>query len=223
MKRSSLRYLAQSRPPKLHHSSGRGMPGGQATAATREETERGHTVAQRAGAALRWPFTSRLASPIWLAVRLYLGWFWLQVGIAKLQGDWFTADPIGAIFRNIVAGHAAVPFEPYRGVVQVLLDLGIAPLLTMSFPFLEIAVGLAFLSGVLVVPAAAGAIMLNVNMILSGIAHISFDGKFIAMQLLLILAWRVSSYIGIQALLVRGLQAARSALSAGRPLAAAAR
>ena len=155
-------------------------------------------------AALRWPFVHRYASPIWLAVRVYLGWTWLQVGLGQVNSGWLTSDPIGLMFTQIVEGKIAVPLLFYRDVASMLLAGGISPLISHSMPIAQIAVALAFFSGVLVVPAAIGAILLNLNIILSGIGLIALDGQFIMLQLLLILAWRSASRLGVERLLVRG-------------------
>lgn len=153
--------------------------------------------------AFRWPFTHRYASPIWLAVRLYLGWTWLQVGLGQVGSGWLTSDPIGLMFTQIVDGKIAVPLPFYRDVASILLEGGVSPIISHSMPIVQIAIALAFFSGVLVVPAAVGAILLNLNIILSGIGLIALDGQFILLQLLLILAWPIASGIGVERLLVR--------------------
>jgi thiosulfate dehydrogenase [quinone] large subunit len=154
-------------------------------------------------AALRWPFAHRYASPIWLAVRLYLGWTWLQVGLGQVSSGWLNNDPIGLMFRQIVDGKIAVPLPFYRDVAQMLLEGGLSPIISHSMPIAQIAVALAFFSGVLLVPAAIGAILLNLNIILSGVGLVELDGQFIILQILLVLAWRTSSWIGLQSMLVR--------------------
>ena len=83
-------------------------------------------------------------------------------------------------------------------------------------PFLELAVALAFFSGVLVVPAAVGAILLNLNILLSGIGVLNLDGRFVVTEVLFILAWRVVGVIGVQSLLARGLRAVRHTLRPAR-------
>ena len=45
--------------------------------------------------------------------------------------------------------------------------------------------------------ARVAATLLNVNLVLSGVASLRFDGRIIAMQLLLLLAWRVAGYLGL--------------------------
>ena len=164
------------------------------------------TVAAQLRSIICWPFTSRLASPIWLAVRLYLAYTWFTMGLDKLSSGFLTGDPIGDILRLTGSGVLPVPVEGFRPVAQMLVDLGVTPLLSHSMPFLEMAIALAFISGILIVPAALGAIFLNANFLLSGIAIVALDGRFIVLQLLLILAWRVAGYIGFEAGLVRALK-----------------
>ncbi len=167
-------------------------------------------VAQPAGLlarsihALRWPFTHRYAAPIWLALRLYLGWIWLQFGIDKLQAGWLTKDAIGPLLKLGAEGVLPLPLPIYGRVAALLLDLGVTPLISFAMPLLELAVALAFLSGVLVAPAAIGATLLNINIILSGIGQLAFDGRMIALQLLLLMAWPVAERIGLRPALAQG-------------------
>ena len=155
-------------------------------------------ILARTIAALRWPFTHRYAAPIWLALRLYLGWTWLQFGIDKLQAGWLTKDAIGPMLKLGAEGTLPLPLPIYGQLAAFLLDLGVTPLISFAVPLLELAVGLAFLSGVLIVPAAIGAIVLNLNIILSGIGQFAFDGRIITLQLLLIMAWPVAERIGLR-------------------------
>ena len=170
----------------------------------------GQPVAQPAGLlarsihALRWPFTHRYAALLWLALRLYLGWIWLQFGIDKLQAGWLTKDAIGPLLKLGAEGTLPLPIPIYGRVAALLLDLGVTPLISFAMPLLELAVALAFLSGVLVAPAAIGATLLNINIILSGIGQLAFDGRMIALQLLLLMAWPVAERIGLRPALAQG-------------------
>src|SRR6266545_811760 len=159
------------------------------------------TLWARTRAVLRWPFTNRFASLLWLALRLCLGWVWLQFSLDKFQSGWLTSDPIGAIMQQIAKGTLPVPLAFYRDVARTLLGLGVT---------------LAFLSGVLVVPAAIGSILLNVNILLSGIGVLKLDGRFVVTEVLFILAWRVVGMIGVQQLLGRRLRAVRHTLRPAR-------
>src|SRR6266508_549436 len=159
------------------------------------------TLWARTRAVLRWPFTNRFASVLWLALRLCLGWIWLQFSLDKFQSGWLSSDPIGAIMQQIAKGTLPVPLAFYRDVVRTLLGLGVTPLISHVMPFLELAVALAFFSGVLVVLAAFG------NILLSGIGVLKLDGRFVVTEILFILAWRIVGMIGVQQLLGRGLRA----------------
>ena len=181
------------------------------------------SILRRAFAVIRWPFTHPSAAPLWLALRLYVGWLWLEMGLSKLQGGWLTSDPIGDLLKLVADGTLPVPFAFYRGVADTLINAGMTPLLSHALPFLELAVALAFISGVLTPVAAVGAILMNSNIILSGIGGIAFDGPFIVAELLFILAFRVVDGIGFERLALRLLKAAIARVRPAQPEAASAR
>ena len=166
----------------------------------------------RIAAILRWPFASRLAAPIWLGLRIYLGSAWLQFGLTKIRAGWLTGNPMEEILSLVANGLTPAPLPFYRGVAELLLALDADRIMTVAIPLLEIAFAAAFFAGVLLVPAAIGACLLNVNLVLSGVATLDFDGRFIALQLLLLLAWRVAGYLGIGVSLAELLRSYRSLL-----------
>jgi uncharacterized membrane protein YphA (DoxX/SURF4 family) len=174
-------------------------------------------------AAIRWPFVNKFASPIWLALRLYIAWIWFQMAISKFNAGWLTSDPVGQMFKAIADGHLPVPLPFYRGVAQTLLDLGVSPMLSHSMPFLEMAVALSLASGVLIPAAAVGAILLNINIILSGMGSPAFDGPIIASQVLFLLSYRVVGAIGFERIALRILKGALSAVRPARRKAEAIR
>ena len=171
-------------------------------------TTNGNTIWKQAVALIRWPFNNRLSSPIWLALRLYIAWIWYQMSISKFQAGWLTSDPVGQMFKAIEKGTIAVPLPFYRGVAGALLDAGISPIISHSMPFLEMAVALSLATGVLVPVAAVGAILLNINIMLSGIGTPAFDGPIIAAQVLFVMSYRVVGGIGFERLARRILNAA---------------
>jgi uncharacterized membrane protein YphA (DoxX/SURF4 family) len=171
-------------------------------------TTNGNAIGKQAIALIRWPFTNRLSSPIWLALRLYIAWIWFQMSMGKFQAGWLTSDPVGQMFKLIEKGTIAVPLPFYRGVAGALLDAGISPMISHSMPFLEMAVALSLATGVLVPAAAVGAILLNINIVLSGIGTPAFDGPIIAAELLFVMSYRVVGGIGFERLARRILSAA---------------
>jgi uncharacterized membrane protein YphA (DoxX/SURF4 family) len=156
-----------------------------------------NTLRSRIAHAARWLFASRLASPLWLGVRIYLGSVWLQFGLAKIRGGWLTGNPLHGLLDAVARGHTPAPFPAYRHLAQALVDTGADRILSFAIPLTELVVAAAFFSGLLLVPAAVGAVLLNLNLILSGIASWEFDGRIIILQLLLLVAWRVAGYLGL--------------------------
>jgi thiosulfate dehydrogenase [quinone] large subunit len=181
------------------------------------------SILSRAFGALRWPFTSRYAAPLWLALRLYIGWIFLQMGLDKIEAGWLRSDPSGDLLKLVANGTIPIPFAFYRGVADLLVGASVTPLLSYTMPLMEIAVALAFCSGVLVPAAAAGAILLNINFILSGIGQIALDGPIIVANILLILSYRVVGVIGFEKLALRPLKAAIAKLRPGQKAAPARR
>ncbi|HEU0012869.1 MAG TPA: hypothetical protein VFQ45_04260 [Longimicrobium sp.] len=147
--------------------------------------------------AARWPFSNPCASPIWLGLRVYLGLVWLQFGLGKVRGGWLTGNPMKGMLRAIADGHLRTRVPGYRRFAELLLELELDRAISVGLPLFELAVALAFFSGVLVVPAAILATLMNVNLIVSGIASWHFDGRIIALQVLLLLAWRIAGYLGL--------------------------
>lgn len=170
---------------------------------------------------LAWPFRSRLSSPFWLSVRLYLAFVWLHFGVGKVRTGWLTKNPMASLLEAVAAGHTGAPFDLYRPVARLLLDLGADAVLSVLIPLTEVALGIAFAAGVLLVPAAIAATLLNLNLILAGIASVYFDGRIILLQLLLLVAWPVAGYLGMgtlaAALRRRTRERPSRAQAAGRP------
>lgn len=150
---------------------------------------------------IAWPFRSTLTSPLWLGLRIYLASVWLQFGVGKIRGGWLDGDALGALLQAVADGQTPAPFPFYEPVAAVLLAVGADVALSILIPLAEVAIATAFLTGVLLVPAAIGAILINANLILAGIASVNFDGRIIALQVLLLLAWRVAGFLGLGTLL----------------------
>jgi thiosulfate dehydrogenase (quinone) large subunit len=155
----------------------------------------------------RWLFRSRQASILWLIVRLWLGWQWFSAGWGKLTGagynNWFTHDTglVGFIAgANYSYDHSAQAFgHPevnYGWYLRILNAIGVhAQLFSRVVTVSELAVGIGLLLGCLTGLAAVGGVALNVLYITGGSA--GPNGIFILCGLLLILAWRVAGYIGV--------------------------
>jgi thiosulfate dehydrogenase (quinone) large subunit len=181
------------------------------------------SVLGRTLAVIRWPFTNRNAAPIWLLLRLYVAWVFLTMGIAKIEGGFLTGDPIGEMLKLVANGAIPVPFEFYRGVSGMLVGAGLTPLISHSMPFLELAIALSLATGVLTPLAAFGALLLNINFVLSGIGQLNFDAPYMVAEILMILGYSVVGVIGFEKLALRILKAAIAKVRPARQAAATAR
>src|SRR5579883_307495 len=168
-------------------------------------------------------FTHPYASVVWFVVRLYIGWQWLDSGRHKL----FGAASVGWVRDGVVGGkpvhagdrllgfwrHAIAPPAPgsmpqvgfawYRDFLRFLIDhhtqTWFAPLIAVS----EFAVGVLLLLGAFTAVAAATGALLNFNYMLAGSA--SINPVLFLGALLLIAAWRVAGYIGLDRWLLPAL------------------
>lgn len=155
----------------------------------------------------RFLFRSERSALIWLVVRLWVGWQWLSAGWEKVTGsgtsNWLThsnqlrgfiggADYAWA-HQALTQGH---PQVPYKWVLDVFNGMsGNALIFSRVDSIAELAIGAGLIAGCLTGIAAAGGIALNFMYIAGGSAGV--NGIMMALGILLILAWRVAGYYGI--------------------------
>src|SRR3984957_9983217 len=151
-----------------------------------------------------WLYRSHVASVLWLAVRLWLGYEWFNAGYQKIWGSEKAA------FWN--GGGAAVKGFATAGVVGSATGKGgasygwwaaflhnfvvpnaswIAKLITLS----ELAIGVLLILGLVTGAAATAGIVLNLVYMFTGSAGV--NPAFAIVSLLLILAWRNAGYFGL--------------------------
>jgi len=141
--------------------------------------------------------TGPAASPAWLVLRIYLGSIWLRFGWSKVQGGWLLRNQVEGLLQAVADGATPVWTPLVRPVAEVVLSLGLDGAVSVGMPIFELAVGLAFIAGIGLVPAALGASLLNLNLILMGVAGWRFDGRIIVLQLLLLAGWRSAGLLGV--------------------------
>ena len=151
-----------------------------------------------------WLFRSRAASVIWLAVRLVLGYWWLNAGYQKIWGSekaafWFgggagvkgfaTAGVLGSATGKSGASYgwwAAFLHNfviPNASWIAKLIALG------------ELAVGIALVLGLFTGLAALAGLTLNMTYMFTGSAGV--NPAYMILEVPLILAWRNAGYLGL--------------------------
>ena len=156
----------------------------------------------------RFLFSNTKAGLLWLPVRLFVGFAWLEGGLHKLFPEgkaigagWLDGGAsLASYWERAVAipeppGRAAITFEWYRDFLNVLLANDAQQWFAWLIVFGEIAVGLGLIFGVLTGFAAFFGAFMNMSFLLAGSA--STNPVLFTLAIGLMLAWRVAGYYGV--------------------------
>ncbi len=154
----------------------------------------------------RFLFDNSRAGLVWLPIRLFLGFNWLEAGLHKATGTgWLDG---GAALKGYWTAAVAIPdkgsgpitYDWYREFISFLLNGGhytwFAPLVTFG----EILVGIGLILGALTGFAAFFGAFMNMSYLLAGTA--STNPVMFALAIGLILAWKVAGYYGVDRVLL---------------------
>ena len=141
------------------------------------------------------------ASVIWVIIRVWLGWQWVDAATSKIGNPAWTET--GAALRgywtNAVAipetGRPAITFDWYRSFIQSMLDAEAYVWFAKVVAYGELLVGIALIVGAFVGISAFFAGFMNWNFMMAGTA--STNPLLFVAAVLLILAWKVAGYIGL--------------------------
>jgi thiosulfate dehydrogenase [quinone] large subunit len=158
----------------------------------------------------RFLFSDTRMAPVWLLVRIYVGWAWLEAGWHKVEtvgpGN-YIVDGSGILaFWTRIGAIPAAPAKPaitydwYRGFIQFLIDNHTEVVMGKVIAFGETAVGVGLILGAFVGIAAVGGAFMNLNFMLAGSA--STNPVMLLLGFLLVLAWKTAGYIGLDRFLL---------------------
>lgn len=146
-------------------------------------------------------FSDTRASIIWLVLRIWVGYKWLSSGLPKLSNPaWVeTGEALKSFWMGAVAipesGRPAIAFDWYRSFIQFLLDTESYTWFAKLVAYGEVLIGIALILGLFTGIAAFFGGFMNWNFIMAGSA--SSNGMLFLGSVLLILAWKVAGYIGL--------------------------
>jgi thiosulfate dehydrogenase [quinone] large subunit len=149
----------------------------------------------------------RWAGLLWLPVRVWLGYQWIQASMHKLSDPkWMqTGEALRGFWLNAVkipqTGQPPIAFDWYRSFLQMMLNAQaytwFAKLVTVG----EVLVGVALILGAFTGIAAFFGGLMNWNFMMAGSA--STNPLLFVAAVGLILAWKVSGTIGVDFFLLR--------------------
>jgi len=155
-------------------------------------------------------FSDTRLALVWLAVRLYVGYDWIEAGFHKVQDPgWVdTGLSLKAFWINVAKipvppAKPSITFDWYRSFLQFLLDSNTYTWFGKVIAFGETAIGIALILGAFVGVAAAAGAFMNMNFMLAGSA--STNPVLLILAIGLILAWKTAGFIGLDNVLLRML------------------
>lgn len=145
-------------------------------------------------------FTDYRAGWLWLILRLWLGYKWIDAALHKVGNPaWVqTGDALKGFWSGIVvipeAGRPPIAFDWYRSFIQLLLETQSYTWFAKLVAYGELLVGIALVIGAFTGIAAFFGAVMNWNYMMAGTA--STNPMLFVVALGLIMAWKVSGYIG---------------------------
>lgn len=138
---------------------------------------------------------------LWAILRVYLGYQWLTAGWGKLSNPaWMQGGTaLKGFWTNAVripeTGKPPITYDWYRSFLQSLLDAEAYTWFGPLIVYAEVLVGIALIVGLLTGFAAFGGGLMNFSFMLAGTA--SSNPVLFLIAVLLILAWKVAGYWGL--------------------------
>ncbi|GIW07636.1 MAG: hypothetical protein KatS3mg060_2441 [Dehalococcoidia bacterium] len=176
---------------------------------------------------IRELFNNTRLAWIWIPVRLFLAYQWINSGWGKFTNPaWMeTGTALQAYWTNALRmdPRPVITYDWYRAFIQTLVDLQAWTWFSKVIIFGELAVGLGLLLGAFTGIAALGGMALNLNFMLAGTA--STNPVLFVLELLVFMAWKTAGYYGLDRFLLPALGVPwkvrpRAEVAAGPPAAA---
>jgi thiosulfate dehydrogenase (quinone) large subunit len=166
------------------------------------------TVEVEGPAFTRFLFSNTRAGLLWLPIRLFVGFSFLEAGLHKLfpagkavGAGWLDGGSAllgywnGAVNIPEAPARPAITFEWYRDFLNILINNHAETWFAYLIVFGELAVGLGLIFGALTGFAAFFGALMNMSFLLAGSA--STNPVLFALGIGIILAWRVAGYYGL--------------------------
>ena len=138
---------------------------------------------------------------VWLILRIWLGYKWIDAALHKIDNPaWVqTGEALKGFWTGAVAvpesGRPAIAFDWYRNFIQFMLDAEAYTWFAKVIAYGELIIGIALILGLFTGIVAFFSGFMNWNFIMAGSA--STNGMLFFVAMLLVLAWKVAGYYGL--------------------------
>lgn len=136
---------------------------------------------------------------LWLPLRIWLGWTWLQSGWGKFQNPAWMDGGTGlrGFWERAVTidPRPVITYDWYRDFILFLLNAEAYTWFAKLITFGEILIGVGLILGAFTGLAAFSGSLLNWNFIMAGTA--SSNALLFAVATWLVLAWKTAGWIGL--------------------------
>jgi|SRR3989338_612466 len=138
---------------------------------------------------------------LWLVVRVYVGWLWLEAGWGKLHNPAWVGDAAGTGITGFVKGALAKTGGAHPDVQSwyaYFLENAVLPNAEIWGHLIawgEFLIGIALIAGFLVGISAFLGIFMNLNFMLAG--TVSINPIMFTLGIGLVLAWRIAGHYGL--------------------------
>ncbi|MBA4383387.1 MAG: DoxX family protein [Anaerolinea sp.] len=147
-------------------------------------------------------FNSSKFAWLWLIVRIYVGYQWVNASLHKLSSpEWMqTGEALKGYWMRAVSMPEApakppINYEWYRSFIQSMLDSQSYVWFGKLIAVGEFLVGIALILGVFVGIAAFFSALMNLNFLLAG--SLSSGPILLVLGILIMFAWKAAGYYGL--------------------------
>lgn len=154
----------------------------------------------------RFLFADTRLSPLWLLLRVYVGWQWLTAGYEKIINPVWVGPKAGVALSGFLLGaikKTGGAHPDVSGVYGAFLQSFVLPH-AASFSYIvsygELLVGIALILGMFTGIAAFFGGFMNMNYLFAG--TVSTNPLLFLIELFLILAWRTAGWWGLDRFLL---------------------
>jgi thiosulfate dehydrogenase (quinone) large subunit len=150
----------------------------------------------------RLAFSTARLSWLWFIIRVWLGYNWVEAAVSHKIGNpaWVTTGAaVKGFWQHAIAlppgGKPPIAYDWYRDFLAWLLSIHAEVLMGKVIAYGELLVGVALIVGAFVGIAAFFGAFMNWNYLMAGTA--STNPMLLAAAVLLVLAWKVAGYYGV--------------------------